>query len=487
MITTLVLQVCVITSGFIIPRLILGQFGSTVNGLVSSIIQFLSYITLVEGGLSGVIMASLYKPLVDKDNQKISSIIKTSSNFYKRVGFVFIIYTLIVGVVYPLIFGAGFSFVYVFALTIIMSFNLLIQYMFSLSARLFLTADKKIYIVSITQTIIVVANIVLAYVSLKIYPSIHVFKLVAGLLYILQPLVFNSYIKSHYKIDKSAKEDLGLIKNRWNGFAINVAAFIHNSTDITILTIFTNLTLVSVYSVYALVSAGLKTIIMSVTDSVVPTVGQAYASGDAADLNKKMDHYEFVIFILVFLFFSVAGLLITPFVQIYTSGISDANYYQPVFGVFLLLSEACYLIKSPHLNLAYSANKFKEITVPAFIEAGINIAVSLVLVNFYGLVGIAVGTLCAMIYRMIFHVYYTKKLVESRKQSIFYKKLLVYSLATVAGVAICVFLLPLTNITILNWLIYGVLYVTIMSVIYFLVSILFYKNEVKFFLKYLKK
>ena len=147
MITTLVLQVCVITSGFIIPRLILGQFGSTVNGLVSSIIQFLSYITLVEGGLSGVIMASLYKPLVDKDNQKISSIIKTSSNFYKRVGFVFIIYTLIVGVVYPLIFGAGFSFVYVFALTIIMSFSLLIQYMFSLSARLFLSADKKIYIV----------------------------------------------------------------------------------------------------------------------------------------------------------------------------------------------------------------------------------------------------------------------------------------------------------------------------------------------------
>ena len=87
--------------------------------------------------------------------------------------------------------------------------------------------------------------------------------------------MFNGYIKSHYQIDKSAKEDINLIKNRWNGFAINIAAFIHNATDVTILTIFTNLTLVSVYSVYALVTTGLRTIIMSVTNSIIPTIGQA--------------------------------------------------------------------------------------------------------------------------------------------------------------------------------------------------------------------
>ncbi len=53
-----ILQICNIVSTFIIPRIILSYFGSEVNGLVSSITQFLSYISLVEGGVTGVITAS---------------------------------------------------------------------------------------------------------------------------------------------------------------------------------------------------------------------------------------------------------------------------------------------------------------------------------------------------------------------------------------------------------------------------------------------
>ena len=48
-ISSLLLQMVTIISGFIIPRLILKTFGSEVNGLVSSLNQFLGYITLLEG------------------------------------------------------------------------------------------------------------------------------------------------------------------------------------------------------------------------------------------------------------------------------------------------------------------------------------------------------------------------------------------------------------------------------------------------------
>ena len=58
-ISTFVLQATTMLAGFIVPKLILDVFGSDVNGLVSSITQFLSYIALVEGGITGVIMAKL--------------------------------------------------------------------------------------------------------------------------------------------------------------------------------------------------------------------------------------------------------------------------------------------------------------------------------------------------------------------------------------------------------------------------------------------
>ena len=58
-ISSLIFQLTTIICGFILPRLILTAFGSEVNGLVSSLNQFLSYITLVEGGITGVIVAGL--------------------------------------------------------------------------------------------------------------------------------------------------------------------------------------------------------------------------------------------------------------------------------------------------------------------------------------------------------------------------------------------------------------------------------------------
>ena len=90
-VATLILQITTIVSGFIIPKLILSTFGSETNGLISTLQQLLNYIALVEGGLNGVIMANLYKPLVAKDYDKVSSVIKTSNGFFKRISFVFVL------------------------------------------------------------------------------------------------------------------------------------------------------------------------------------------------------------------------------------------------------------------------------------------------------------------------------------------------------------------------------------------------------------
>ena len=139
------------------------------------------------------------------------------------------------------------------------------------------------------------------------------------------------------------------------------------------------------------------------------------------------------------------------------------------------------------MNLAYSANKFKDITVPAYIEAIINIVVSLILIKPYGLLGVAIGTIVAMTYRMIFHVYYTSKLVEGRKQWIFYKKLLLLSIATVLGTTICQVLLPLTAFTVTMWIIRAIEYALVLTVIYSVMSLLCFRNEVNFIIRYLRK
>lgn len=485
-ISTLFLQFTLILNGFIIPKLILDSFGSEVNGLVASLNQFLQYIALIEGGITGVITATLYKPLAEGNNKKLSAIVATAKKFYQKIGLIFIIYTLLLAIIYSLAFNTGFSFYYVASLAIILSIYLLIQYMLSASLKTLLTADKKIYLVSLTQAFLRLAEIILAVLAIKVYPNIHLLKFLTGAVFIIQPIVYARYIKKHYHLDKSAQADNTLLKSRWDGFAINTAAFIHNSTDIAVLTIFTNLATVSVYSVYALVTNGIKNIINSLVSSLNPTLGHAYARRDFKELTQKLDLYEYIIFILVFLIFGVATLLITPFVELYTANLSDANYSQSLFGILLVISEALYLLKFPHLNLAYSANKFKEISRPAFIEAGLNIVISVALVPFLGLIGVAIGTIVAMLYRLIFHVYYTTKIIPNRPQIIFYRKLLIFLLASALGIILCL-LVPATEATIMGWALHAIIYSAILGTVLILVSLLFFRPELRYLKNYLKK
>lgn len=476
--SNVLLQFVTILSGFIIPHTILNIFGSEVNGLVSSLNQFLNYINFFEGGLGGVVLANLYKPLYEKDAEKISSVVKTTQKFYKKISLFFIFYTIIIAIIYPFITNSNFSFEYIFSLTIILSITLFIQYNFSLSYRLLLQADKKVYIVSFTQIFLTILNVVLFVLVSRIFPNIHILKLISALIFVMQPIIFNSYINKHYNIDSNADYDENLLKSRWDGFSINIAAFIHNNTDITILTILTNLKIVSVYSVYSLVAVGLKNIIISISSGISPNIGQLYAKGNTDELNDKFNMYEYIIFFITFFLLVVGGLLITPFVQLYTKNIIDINYNQPLFGVLLIISVLVYCIREPYVSLAYSANKFKDIKKHAYIESILNIVISLILVINFGLIGVVIGTIIAMIYRTLFHVFYLKNNIINRNPKHFFYKLAIFSMLSFIGILICYYIFPLNNLNVVNFVIYGFIYSIVFVLLYFIGTLIFMRKNI---------
>lgn len=78
---TTLCQLMTLISGLIVPRLILSTFGSEANGLVSSLTQFLNYISLVEGGIGSVVLTALYRPLAKKEDKEVSSVLKAARKF----------------------------------------------------------------------------------------------------------------------------------------------------------------------------------------------------------------------------------------------------------------------------------------------------------------------------------------------------------------------------------------------------------------------
>lgn len=65
-VSTAFFQIVNMLVSFFIPRIMLVIYGSEINGLVSSITQFIVYFNLLEAGLSGAAVWALYEPLAKK-------------------------------------------------------------------------------------------------------------------------------------------------------------------------------------------------------------------------------------------------------------------------------------------------------------------------------------------------------------------------------------------------------------------------------------
>lgn len=409
-ITALMLQVVTILQGLILPRLMISTFGSEVNGLISSVTQFLSFISLIEGGLGAVVLAELYGPLEKNDISRTREILFACQSFFNKLALIFIAYTGVLSVMYPLFSDTGFSFKYVCSLTWILSLSTLAQYLFSITNKLLLQADQKIYVVNLIASVVMLINLFLAVIVIYIYPQIHVMKLVSSVIYLIQPIAYGLAVDKKYKFNHFIihKEENAL-KNRWSGFAQNLAHFINMNTDIVLITVFMGLKEVSVYTVYVLAVNALRNMITSVANSYQGALGKYAAEGDLDNLQSKFDSFKSSFLCISLIIFFTCLLLINPFVKIYTINVTDANYYRPDFALVIVLANLIFCIREPYRALILAMGKFKETNFGSFMEAFINFGLSIILLPKFGLLGVAIGTLCAVTYRFLYFMFFLKK------------------------------------------------------------------------------
>ena len=476
----LIFQMVLIISNFIIPRIILLNYGSEINGLVLSITQFLNYINLFEGGVSGVVLAALYKPLSEKNIDEISSVINTAELFFKKIGKYFLIYTIGIAVLFPFFVKINLSYFYILILVLVISISIFIQYYYALVWKLLLQADKKSYVSSYIQIFITILLLMIsAYFMYKKLDIIFV-KMISAGIFILQPLLYTYYIGKRYIIKKSKEINNSLLAQRWEGFGINVAAFIHNNTDIVLITLFLTLKDVSVYSIYYLIVYGIKTIITSISTGFSPILGNLYAKNKKAKLNIYFSIYEYVIYFFSFLFFSVASENIFSFIENYTRGVTDTEYHRVVFAYLMILSYLIFCLREPYINMAYSSGAFKKVTKFAYMEAIINLILSLISLKYFGLCGVAIGTLISILYRTLAQIYFLRKNILYRKYKFFLKNVIIFVSAWVISHQIIKLLVNEENInTWLKWTIYSIKVSTIVFIVQILISILFYRKQLK--------
>ena len=406
---TLLLQICTFICGLILPRLFISHYGSEVNGLMNSITQFLSYIVLLDSGVGAVVRSAFYKPLADKDERKLSGIVKASDSFFRKIALILVIYMVVLVVVYPRIVKTNHSFMYTSSLVLIIGISSFFQYFFGMTNELLIKSDQKVWVSSLIQIGTLLLNTILTCILIIAGMPVHVVKLATCFMYILRPMVFYAYVHKHYHLDPDAKPDKEALNQKWDGLGQHLAYFVHKNTDVVILTLMDSLKNVSVYSLYQGIVTGIENVVTSLAQSITPTLGNMIALHEADKLHQTFDMYEMLNAMLISVFYTTTALCIVPFMSLYMKGVSDANYIQPIFAYFLIASDAMYVFRCPYLDTCSAAGHFRQTNPGAYAEAITNLVVSLLLVTRYHLAGIAFGTFLGMTLRTIYLIFYLRK------------------------------------------------------------------------------
>lgn len=476
-IAPLIYQVTTIICGFILPRLILSHFGTEINGLVNSITQFLGVIAFLELGVGAVVQSSLYKPLADNDNITVSKVITSADKFFRRLGYILVIYVVVMLLYYPYLVKQSFSFTFTATLIVAISIRSFAQYFFGIVNRLLLLADQKAYIQYIAQTAAVIANTIGCYILIAFDCSVQIVYGLTSLIFLLQPLVIHLYIKKHYRLNRSIKYDVEPIKQKWNGVAQHIAAVILSSSDSIVLTSFSTLINVSIYTVYYLPMSGARLMIMSMINGIEALIGNLWAKQDLAELRKVFAWTEWSIHTGTTLIFTLTAILIVPFVQVYTHGVNDANYMQPLFGVLLVAANSGHCLRLPYNIMILAAGHYKQTQHNYIIAAAMNIVIAIVCVMQFGLIGVALGTLASMVYQTVWMAWYNSKNFIQWPMRNFFKQMAVNAVSAVL-IFIVTGYFNMTGVSYLGW---GVLAIkaTVCGVfVVFFINYIFYKEFV---------
>ena len=465
---------------FIVPRILIFVYGSEINGLVVSLTQFVQYFLLVEAGISGASIYALYKPLAENNIIKRNAILSAAHKFYFKSGYIFCSLVVLLAIIYPFILKqSSLNIWQIFLIVLALGINGVMDFFTLAKYRVLLTADQRSYVISFAQIIYYISSTLIVYVSAKLGFNIVLLECLLVISVFIRSFILWKYTNSHYKeLNYKEKPDEDSLKERWNVFYLQILGSVQSALPIILATIYVSLKEVSVFSVYNLVVSGIGGILSVFISGLAASFGDVIAKGQNKTLQKANQEFEQSYYMLISVVYSVALLLILPFVKLYTKGVSDVNYILPIFAFMIVLNGFLYNLKKPQGMLVISAGLYRQTRWQTTTQALIALAGGVVGGYFWGIYGIVGGLIFSNIYRDIDLYFFIPKHVTKLHHKYTLKHLLPAIIIFIVAVVIF-FIYNFKVNSVLSWILWGFISTVLLGVIAIILNFCFDRQNVQ--------
>ena len=355
-------------------------------------------------------------------------------------------------------------------------------YYFSIPERSLFDAEQKKYIPNIVFQIVALVKAILEIVIISLH--LDLIELLISL--ILCSLIANIIIiilckKKHSNLNTKQKGDYSMLKDVKHLFVNTLATVLTNNIDIIIISKFVGINYVVIYSTYNYFVEAIKQFIDKISGATFSGIGDLLLEDKEHSL-KIFNEFNGMMFFIATVLCVPFFFVINQFINLwYEEKIFTSTVLAILFTIILFYQT----IRTPLKVFTLSSGKFKEIKIFVIFEIIINLSLSLILVNKFGIPGVLIATVISL----LIADFLTKPFVIFKK--ILEHKPYKYYLISIANFVFCALEIIWINIafktqysSILECLIFG----CIIGIVNLIIStIYFYITKQLDFLKRFKK
>ena len=485
--SSILYQMLTMISGFILPNCFIKYYGDDTYGVIASVTQYLQLITLCDLGFGVVVQSSLYKPIAQKNIDKISEIFVASKSFFNKIAYALIGYVIVLISTYPIMSAQKIDWKFSAVIIIAIAIKLLLQYFVSISYKLLLNASQYIYIQVTVCSATLIVNLFLSVILMGCGYGVETVLVASSAVFCLQPIIFKKLVFNIYPLKTDIIAPNNVIKQKWNGVLQHLATIVLEQSPIILLTMLTNFTTIAIYSIYHLVTNGIKLLFSTLLNSIVPLMGDIFVRKEDSLLR---DFFSILCWLnnnLATLIFTIAAITIIPFIKTYTANLDNNGIYiYSALGYTMCIAYAIYSLRLPYNYLIQAVGHFRETQNSAFLEIIINLSISVILIIKYGVIGVPVAMSIALLFRLVYFIYYTHKYILK-------KALREVITCTLLNVLTCIVILMTTrfmkyeHVGYIQWIIFSTKVALVAFIEVVLINIIFCKKEILILCKFVKK
>lgn len=386
---------------FISRSIFIKVLGPDIAGLNSLYNSLIGLLNVAELGVGVAVGYSLYKPLSEKNFEKIKDIMILFKYYYKRIAIIILLFGIVLSVFLPCLIKGQINIILVYIYYYIYLLNCSVSYIFTYKQTLII-ADQKQYKITSVLNITKIAKIILQCIVIFILKSFFGWLVIEFSFNLLGMILANKKIDLEYtNIDYNSDKPISLIKNEnsiigkniRNVFFHKIGGFVVLQTDSILISIFSTLKETGIYANYMMIINALVGLLNTSIGSIMPSIGNLIA--------EESKERSYNIFKILYMFDNILAIFISIVTynvinEFIIFWVGDMYLFSNIIIITLIINLYIQISRGTIDRFKECFGIYWDINAP-IIESIINLIFSIILAYKYGIIGIFLGTIISNI------------------------------------------------------------------------------------------